>query len=269
MLIKLLPFFFAWSAGTAPAEKAAVKPIVKRAPLAAPVLAAQPVADKAPTSPTAGAIRVAPNAADEVVKGVQDFYKKTQQLTAKFRQSNFNKTFGMPTVNDGKVYLKKPGKMRWDYFSKRDKNKITRSQMSDGKMIWAVDVNGKWYYKQDLARSTLPVAVTFLTGKGDLTREFNARLLTGSKHGAATDKVLELTPKKPSAQFKTLVLVVDPASFRVKKSIVTTATGDTNEFSFFEPDTSKMVADTWFVFNPKGPSTKGFREIKAEEAPQK
>jgi hypothetical protein len=30
-----------------------------------------------------------------------------------------------------------------------------------------------------------------------------------------------------------------------------------------------MVADTWFVFNPKGPTTKGFREIKAEDAPQK
>lgn len=269
MLIKLFPIFFAWFAGTAPAAEAPVKPILKPAPVAAPVLQAQPVADKAPDSPTAGAIRVAPNPADDVVKGVQSFYRTTNQLTAKFRQSNFNKTFGMPTVNDGRVYLKKPGKMRWDYFSKRDKSKVTRSQMSDGKMIWAVDVNGKWYYKQDLAKSTLPVAVTFLTGKGDLAREFNSKLLTGSKHGSASDKVLELTPKKPSAQFKTLVLVIDPATFRVKKSIVTTATGDTNEFNFYEPDTTKLVADTWFVFNPKGPTTKGFREIKAEDAPQK
>ena len=269
MLTSLYPIFFAWFiGGTAPVE--AAKPrVVKPAP--APVLHAQPVADKnkPPSSPTAGAIRIAPGPADEVVKGVQSFYKTTNQLTAKFRQSNFNKTFGMPTVNDGRVYLKKPGKMRWDYFSKRDKSKVTRSQMSDGKMIWAVDVNGKWYYKQSLAQSTLPVAVTFLTGKGDLTKEFNSKILTGSKYATAGETVLELTPKKPSAQFKTLVLVVDPATFRVKKSIVTTATGDTNEFSFYEPDTTKMVADTWFVFNPKGPTTKGFREIKAEDAPQK
>ncbi|HEU5061097.1 MAG TPA: outer membrane lipoprotein carrier protein LolA [Kofleriaceae bacterium] len=267
MLTTLFPIFFAWFTGATAPATAPARMVVKPAP----VLQAQPVADKnsAPASPTAGAIRIAPNPADDVVKGVQDFYKKTSQLTAKFRQTNVNKTFGLPTVNDGKVYLKKPGKMRWDYFSKRDKNKVSRSQMSDGKMIWAVDVNGKWYYKQDLAKSTLPVAVTFLTGKGELSKEFNARLLTGSKHGTASDKVLELTPKKPSAQFKTLVLVVDPATFRVKKSIVTTATGDTTEFSFFEPDTTKMVADTWFVFNPSGPTTKGFREIKAEDAPQK
>jgi outer membrane lipoprotein carrier protein len=267
MLIKLFPLFFAWFAGSAPAEQAAVKPIVKRAPVAAPVLQAQPVADKAPTSPTAGAIRVAPNAAEPVVKGVQNFYKNTQQLTAKFRQSFYNKTFGLPKVNDGKVYLKKPGKMRWDYFSKRNKNEVSRSQMSDGKMIWAVDKTGKWYYKQSLTQSTLPVAVTFLTGKGDLTKEFNSKVLTGSKYATAGETVLELTPKKPSAQFKTLVLVVDPATFRVKKSIVTTATGDTNEYSFYEPDTNKMVADTWFVFNPT--AAKGFREIKAEDAPQK
>lgn len=268
MLTTLFPIFFAWFTGATAPATAPVR-VVKPAPVVVtPVLQAQPVsADKAPTSPTAGAIRLAPNQADEVVKGVQDFYKKTSQLTAKFRQTNVNKTFGLPTVNDGKVYLKKPGKMRWDYFSKRDKNKVSRSQMSDGKMIWAVDVNGKWYYKQDLGKSTLPVAVTFLTGKGDLSREFSPKLLTGSKHGAASDKVLELTPRKPSAQFKTLVLVVDPASFRVKKSIVTTATGDTNEFSFFEPDTAKVVADTWFVFNPQ--TAKGFREIKAEDAPKK
>ena len=265
MLTSLLPIYFAWFWTGATVPSTPVKP----APAA--LLRAQP-AEKPPTSPTAGAIRVAPPAptageADKIVKGVQEFYKTTEHLSAKFRQNVVNKTFGLPSMNDGKVYLKKPGKMRWDYFSKRNKTQVTRSQMSDGKTIWAVDKNGKWYYRQSLDKSALPVAVTFLTGKGDLGKEFNARLLTGSKYGTASDKVLELTPKKPSAQFKTLVLVVDPSNFRVKKSIVTSATGDTNEFSFYEPDTAKAVDDKIFVFNPA--AAKGFREIKAEDAPQK
>jgi outer membrane lipoprotein carrier protein len=241
-----------------------------KAPASTPAKAPAPAPAKVGTAPAPAAAPAASTAgATALVDEVQAFYRRTGQLSAKFRQTVKNEVFGRTTVSSGRVYIKKPGKMRWDYFSKRDKSKVTRSQMSDGKMIWAVDVNGKWYYKQDLTKSTLPVAVTFLTGKGDLAREFNSKLLTGSKHGSASDKVLELTPRKPSAQFKTLVLVIDPATFRVKKSIVTTATGDTNEFSFYEPDTTKMVADTWFVFNPKGPTTKGFREIKAEEAPQK
>src|SRR5262245_32941891 len=152
MLTSLLPFFFAWSWTGATMQAAPVKP----AP--APVLRAQP-AQKAPASPTAGAIRMAPPPATtsaeaaKVVQGVQTFYKTTQHLTAKFRQNVVNKTFGLPSMNDGKVYLKKPGKMRWDYFSKRDKNQVTRSQMSDGKTIWAGDKNGKWYYRQELAKS--------------------------------------------------------------------------------------------------------------------
>ena len=205
--------------------------------------------------------------AGQVVEGVQQFYRKSQRLTAAFRQVSVNATFGSREESAGRVYLKKPGKMRWDYFSARDKNKVSRSQMSDGKMIWAVDVAGKSYFKLRLADSPLPVAVTFLTGKGDLAKDFSARLLTGSKHGGASDEVLELTPKAPSAQCKTLVLVVDRKSFRVKKSIVTTATGDTNELSFYEPNSSKSLADTLFVFNPKAAT--GFREIKPQSAPKK
>jgi outer membrane lipoprotein-sorting protein len=147
--------------------------------------------------------------AGQVVEGVQKFYRTSQRLTATFRQVSVNATFGNREESAGRVYLKKPGKMRWDYFSARDKNKVSRSQMSDGKMIWAVDVAGKSYFKLRLADSPLPVAVTFLTGKGDLAKEFSAKLLTGSKHGGASDEVLELTPKAPSAQCKTLVLVVD------------------------------------------------------------
>lgn len=201
-----------------------------------------------------------PNPAGQVVQGVQAFYKKSPQLTAAFSQVSVNATFGEPKKSAGRVYLKRPGKMRWDYVSPRDKNKVTRSQMSDGKTIWAVDVVAKQYFQQRLADSPLPVAVTFLTGKGDLAREFSAKLLAGSRHGGPSDHVLELTPRTPSAQCKTLVLVVDRKSLRVKKSIVTSATGDTNELSFYEPDMAKSLDDTLFVFNPK--AAKGFREIK-------
>lgn len=215
---------------------------------------------------TAGAARGARNPADDLVKRVQEVYWNQERLTAKFRQRAFNKTFGLPSVNDGKVYLKKPGKMRWDYFSKGE---VSRSLISNGKMIWAVAINGKWYYQQSSARSTLPVAVAFLTGKGDLAQQFNARLLTGSKHGATGEKVLELSPKKPSATLKTLVLVVDSSDLRVKKSILTTVAGDTNEFTFYEPDTTSTVADTLFVFDPKAANVRGFRKITPKAAPPK
>ena len=207
--------------------------------------------------------------ADTIVTKVQEFYQKTPQLTAKFRQQTMNATFGIPQNSDGKVYLKKPGKMRWDYFSKRDKNLVAKSQISDGETIWVVDKNGKWYYRQSLQKSALPVAVTFLTGTGNLKAEFNTALDTSGLYNATDkrDHVLKLTPKKPSVQIKALYLVVDPTSYRVKKSVVVNAAGDTNAFNFYEPDLAKAVSDSWFVFNPK--AAKGFREIKEEDAAKK
>jgi outer membrane lipoprotein carrier protein len=213
-----------------------------------------------PLAPSVGAVVVGRNPADEVVRRVQGVYRGMDRLTVKFRQRVVNKTFGLPSVNDGKFYFKRPHKMRWDYFSKRNKTHVTRSQISNGRTIWAVSKSGRWYYRQNLSRSTLRVAVAFLTGTEQLSRDFDARLLTGSQHGTTTDKVVELTPKRASAQFRNLVLVVDASSFRVKKSIVTSLTGDTNEFSFLEPDSSPEVADTWFVFNPE--AARGFRQIK-------
>jgi len=206
--------------------------------------------------------------ASAVVDRVQAFYRDTQQLSAVFRQTTRNETFGKTSTSDGRVYLKKPGKMRWDYYSKRNKNEVTKSQMSDGDTLWVVDMKGKWYYRQNLADSALPVAVTFLTGKGNLKSDFNAKMATSKKYGGKNDIVLELTPKKPSAQFKQLFLVVDPGNYRVKQSIVINAAGDVNQFAFYEPNTKKAVADTTFVFNPKSSAARGFREIKPEQAPK-
>ncbi len=219
------------------------------------------------TAPPAAPVRVAqapatkPSSADTIVDAVQKFYQDTPQYSAKFSQTVVRGTFGKITTSDGRVYLKKPGRMRWDYVSKRDK-RITRSQMSDGNTIWVVLVQDKQYFQQSLTNSALPVAVTFLTGKGDLQKDFNAVVDTSGKFGTKADHVLHLTPKVMSAQFKDLYLVVDPKNYRVKQSIVINAGGDVNKFQFFEPDTKTKVADTWFVFNPNAPIAKGFRRIE-------
>ncbi|HTE56720.1 MAG TPA: outer membrane lipoprotein carrier protein LolA [Kofleriaceae bacterium] len=228
------------------------------APPPAPAPTAKPAA--APTGKPAPAPAGARDA-ERIVDAVQKFYQDTPQFSAKFRQTVLSGTFGKTTLSDGQVYLKKPGKMRWDYVSKRNKS-ITRSQMSDGNTIWVVLVQNKQYFEQSLTNSALPVAVTFLTGKGNLKLDFNVALDSTGKFGSKTDRVLHLTPKKPSAQFKDLYLIVDPENYRVKQSVVINSGGDVNKFEFFEPDTAKRVADTWFVFNPKAPAAKGFRRIE-------
>jgi outer membrane lipoprotein carrier protein len=200
--------------------------------------------------------------AQDVVTEVQKFYKSTTNLTAKFRQTTLAKAFGRKEVSDGMVYIKKPGKMRWDY-SKQDKRtkKLVqeKSFLSDGKQLWAVNHRQKQYYEQNIKDNLLPVAVTFLTGKGDLNKEFTAILVPAGKYGGKNDLVVQLTPNKPNAQYKTLWLVVDPSNYRVKQSVVENSAGDTNQFAFYEPNTTADIKATLFVFNAK--AAKDYRKV--------
>jgi outer membrane lipoprotein carrier protein len=198
---------------------------------------------------------------DQVVQKVQAYYSGTQKLAADFRQEYTNTTFGRASISDGRVYVAKPGKMRWDY-SKPDKKYF----ISDGTTLWVYEPDSKQAFEQSLKDQILPVAVTFLYGKGDLAAEFTAALDPG-KYGGGDDLVLRLTPKQPSAQYKQLWLVVDPKDFHVKESVIQEASDNVNHFTFFnmkQNDKAKFE-DKHFKFVAPA----DVKVIKGEEAAAK
>ena len=207
--------------------------------------------------------------ANQVVDRVQSFYKTNEQLTAKFRQVYSNVTFGKKSVSDGKVWLKKRGgKMRWDYYKKARGNMmptVNKSFLSDGKTLWAVEHDNKQYFKRSLKDAVLPVAVTFLTGQGDLKQNFKASLDRSGTYGSKRDHVLKLIPLSPSAQYKTLWLVVSPDNYRVTQSVVLESSGNTNHFRFFTPNFTKEVKDQWFVLNEKQLSKRRYRLVEGKK----
>ena len=263
-------------AATAPkAPKTAAKP----APAAAIVIETER-RDAAPVTPASqwfGTLNIATPAAtkvanaataDEVVDKVQAFYKDVSQVTAKFRQVVKNATFGRETKTDGKVYILKPGKMRWDYFAKVKKGKtapITKSFISNGTYLYVVDKQNKQVIEKSLDKNMLPVAVTFLYGKGDLKKDFTAVLDTSDKkpYGGKEDLLLKLTPKVPSTQYKTLYLVVAKDNFRVKQSIIVDGANNVNHFHFFEPDFQTKIPDTRFKFDKK--SVPDYRVVQDDD----
>src|SRR5262249_5591651 len=165
--------------------------------------------------------------ASEAVVKVQEFYAKIKQVTAMFRQSVTNNTFGSTKTSDGTVWILKPGKMRWDYVEKKnasDKAKevveVKKSFLSNGTTLYVVEHDNKQVIKKSLEKDLMPVAVSFLYGKGDLKNEFNAELDKTGKYGEKDDLVLKLAPKRPSAQYKNLYLVVSPKDFHVSQSVI-------------------------------------------------
>jgi outer membrane lipoprotein carrier protein len=210
------------------------------------------------------AAETAASPAADAVGRVQQFYAGIKQVTASFRQEVTNTTFGSTKSSDGTVWIEKPGKMRWDYLEKRKTDTVVKkSFISNGQTLYVVEHDNKQVVKKNLSQDLMPVAVSFLYGKGDLSAEFNPVLDTSGKYGAQGDVVLKLTPKKPSAQYKTLVLVVNPDDFHVKQSIIIDASDNVNHFLFFAPDFEKPISDKWFEFDER--SVKNYRGVDADQ----
>ena len=206
----------------------------------------------------------APATANDIVDNVQKFYASIKQVTASFRQAVTNDTFGSTKSSDGTVWIMKPGKMRWDYLEKKkDKVEVKKSFISNGTTLYVVEHDNMQVVKKSLQQDLMPVAVSFLYGKGDLKSEFNAALDTTGKYGAKGDFVLKLTPKKPSAQYKNLFLVVSPTDFHVTQSVIIDSSNNVNHFRFFAPDFLKAIKDAWFEFDER--SVKNYRVVDADQ----
>lgn len=232
-------------------------------PAAAPAPASH-VATVAPLVAAPGATAATTKSAAEVVDEVQKFYANIKQVTALFRQSVTNETFGSTKTSDGEVYIMKPGKMRWEYKEKKkDKVVVKKSFISNGSNLYVVEHDNLQVIKKNLQNDLMPVAVSFLYGKGDLKTEFTAAIDKSGKYGGKGEIVLKLTPKQPSAQYKNLFLVVSPDNYRVTQSVIIDSSNNVNHFRFFSPNFEKPIKASWFEFNER--SVKNYKIVDADQ----
>jgi outer membrane lipoprotein carrier protein len=211
-----------------------------------------------------GATAATPASANDVVDKVQKFYGEIKQVSAQFRQAVTYDTFGSTKTSDGTVFIQKPGKMRWDYLEKKKTSTVVKkSFISNGTYLYMVEHDNKQVMKKNLGQDLMPVAVSFLYGKGDLKAEFNSEVDTTGKYGSKEDIVLKLTPKKASAQYKNLYLVVATKDFHVTQSVIIDSANNVNHFRFFAPDFQKPIKDSWFEFDER--SVKNYRIVDADQ----
>jgi outer membrane lipoprotein carrier protein len=184
-----------------------------------------------------------PESAATVVARVQKYYDATKDLHAKFDQQ-ITSTSRAPSKASGEVWLKKPGKMRWDY-AKPEK----KLMVSDGTTLWVYEPEDEQAYKQDLKNNALPAQVSFLLGEGKLDKEFDASLT--KLDGLGADEIaLKMVPKVGTAAYRYLVFVVDDKTGMVKRTVIYDQQGGTNTLSFADLAQNKGVDDGKFKFSP-------------------
>ena len=184
-----------------------------------------------------------PAGAATVVARVQKYYDSTRDLHAKFEQ-HVDTASRAPSKASGEVWLKKPGKMRWDYATPEKKLMV-----SDGSTLWVYVPEDEQAYRQDLRGNALPAQVSFLLGEGRLDKEFDASL-TKLDGVAADDLALKMVPKVGTTAYRYIVFVVDGKSGQVKQTVIYGQDGLVNRLSFLDVQQNKGVDDGKFRFSP-------------------
>jgi outer membrane lipoprotein carrier protein len=189
---------------------------------------------------------------DEVVRGVEGAYGKMTDLKAEFTQSALNKSLNQTIDAQGVVYLKKGGKLRWEYAEP------TRQEIvSDGKTIWIYTPQLNQVNTGPAPEALSGPAGSFLSGLGKLREHFNVRFLNPAQpKDADGNVVLDLTPKQPIPTMTRLILSLDPKTYDVRKAILHDQFENTVTMRFSKVAVNSGVPDKMFTFvAPKGAAT--------------
>ncbi len=184
-----------------------------------------------------------PNSAASLAQLIQSHYTAVTDFTADFTHSYKGGLLPQTSVEHGKVKIKKPGKMRWSYARPEVKEIV-----ADGRMLYTYIKADRVCYVSDLpAGDAAPTALLFLTGRGDLLRDFKSAL---SPTQSATEWRLLLTPVKHQSDFTQLTIGVDPKSLKMITLESIDADGGKSTFTFANLRENTAVPDKEFAFTP-------------------
>ena len=179
-----------------------------------------------------------------IAQAVDNHYNHLQTLQAEFTETY--RGAGIERTESGSLWLKKPGKMRWEYRSPKEK-----LFLSDGKDAWFYlpgdrQVRRTSVKKLDDLRSPLG----FLLGKTRLEKELDGLSVASDVAPmTAGNTVLRGVPKAMADRVNEVVLEVTP-DYRIARIQFEEADESVTEYRFGEQRENAEIADQRFRFSP-------------------
>jgi outer membrane lipoprotein carrier protein len=197
----------------------------------------------------AAPVPAAAQSLDDVVRDIENVYSRMTDLRADFMQTAFNKSLNQTIPARGTVYLKKGGKLRWEYTEPTPQEIV-----SDGKKLWVYTPTLNQANVADAPEALAGPAGSFLAGLGRLRTEFQVRFLNPAQPKDADGNwVLDLTPKQPLPTLTRLILSVDGKSWEVRKAVVHDQFENTVTMRFTKMAVNSGLPERTFTFvAPKG-----------------
>ena len=190
---------------------------------------------------TASAFGAEPATA-RLLKQVEQRYNRAQTLEVQFSET-YSGAGRAPRTESGKLYLRKPGRMRWDYASPAGKLFI-----SDGKDVYLYLPGENRVEKMKLKESASEdwrAPLAFLLGKLNFDKEF--RNIQARAEGS--DTVITAEPKSENLPYSKVEFTVAPSS-EIRKLHIAGQDQSVLDFSFAQEKLNPALSSELFRFQP-------------------
>lgn len=179
----------------------------------------------------------------QILGGIENRYNRARTLEVLFEQSYTGQGRGRRSER-GELFLRKPGRMRWQYSSPEGKLFVT-----DGKYAWLYTPSSNRVEKIRVKESEdMRAPLAFLLGKLDFRRDF--KRFVWRKEGGGYRVIAD--PKSDQSAYSQVEFLVNP-QFQIERLVVTGQDRSVMEFRFERERLNPPLAEKLFEFEaPEG-----------------
>jgi outer membrane lipoprotein carrier protein len=184
-----------------------------------------------------------------IAAAVDEHYNHLHTLQAEFAEVYHGS--GLERTESGTLWLakgglKKPGKMRWEYRSPREKLFV-----SDGKDAWFYVPSDRQARRTDARKlDDIRSPLAFLLGKSKLEKELHGLSLAPDVAAmTAGDVVLRGVPQALAERVSEILLEVTP-DHRIARIVINEVDGSATEYRFSDQKENEAIAEGRFRFRP-------------------
>lgn len=191
------------------------------------ILAGNPVAEKA-----------------RVLAGLQAWLDGTATLEMRFRQSLVSGAMGTTATESGRLYLERPGKIRWDYLEPEKKIALllddrTALYLEEERMMSRGRLSGE--------QGLFP---RLLAGRSRLDELFAASLVATPPDGGRGSYRVRLVPKGDHGASTEVTLTLRTPAFSIEGAELLDETGNRTTYAFSDVKRNRRLPDGIFAFEP-------------------
>jgi outer membrane lipoprotein carrier protein len=179
--------------------------------------------------------------AEAVAARLQAWIEGTRDLQGRFEQTLTSGALGTGLAESGRMYLRRPGRMRWDYLEPERKIALVDGEAT---LLYLEEDAQLWEGRLEDGG----LLATLLAGTEPVETLFEAVLLATPRTGGDGAYRLQLVPRADEESFRHVVLTLRSPEFALERADVLDGAGNLMRYRFAELERNAGLAEALFQF---------------------